>query len=81
MHQTGEDHALLALNVPNFLQTLLSWRKAKENTSCLVRRLKLWKDGDLEAHTREGRTIQCHLSKVSRSDNTNEEKLPGISPI
>ena len=49
--------------------------KAKENASCLVRRLELWKDGDLEALTSEGRAIQRRLPRVSRKDSTNEEKL------
>lgn len=37
--------------------------KPKEHIACLERRLKAWKEGDLESLVDEGRTIQLKLSK------------------
>ncbi len=37
--------------------------KTKEHISCLERRLKAWKDGDLESLVEEGRAIQHRLPK------------------
>ena len=49
--------------------------KSKEHTKCLERRLKTWRDGDLAALIREGRTIQQRLPKVRRANAANENRL------
>ena len=49
--------------------------KPKEHTKRLERRLKIWRDGDLAALIREGRTIQQRLPKVRRANAANENRL------
>ena len=43
--------------------------KSKELAACLERRLKTWKDGDLESLVEEGRAIQQRLSKTRTSQS------------
>ena len=43
--------------------------KTKDHILCLQRRLKTWKDGDLNELTNEGRTIQHRIPKASPSED------------
>ena len=49
--------------------------KSKEHIKYLEKRLKIWKDRDLAALIREGRTIQQRLPKVRRANAANENWL------
>ena len=48
--------------------------KAKEHTACLERRLRIWKEGNLNDLALEGRTIQGRLPKFNSS--TTKQNLP-----
>ena len=43
--------------------------KVKDHIVCLERRLKSWKDGDLNDLTAEGRAIQCRIPKSHPPEN------------
>lgn len=62
---TMEYVALMAAIVLPALVLQIPHRKSKvkEHIACLERRLKLWKEGDLDSHNKEGRTIQQRLPK------------------
>ena len=47
--------------------------KSKEHVQCLERRLKQWKEGDINGLVREGQTIQQRLSWRSNKNHKNEE--------
>jgi len=49
--------------------------KAKEHQECLAKRLKLWKDGEIEVLVREGRLIQRRLTSSRRADPLNKAKV------
>lgn len=68
-----ESVALMAATVFPILvlQTPHRKPKSKELSSCLDRRLKSWKDGDLSSLIKEGRTLQQRLPKVQ---TTHDEK-------
>ena len=50
--------------------------KAKDHQECLEKRLKLWKNGEIECLLREGRMIQRRLQKSRRnSDLPNKARI------
>ena len=50
--------------------------KAKDHQECLEKRLKLWKNGEIECLLREGRMIQRRLQKSRRnSDPPNKARI------
>ena len=51
------------------LQKPSSKSKAKEHSTCLVRRLSTWQDGDLSDLLWEGRTIQQRIPKPNSKDS------------
>ena len=56
----------IALKAAMFLPQLLLQKphlgsKAKDHVTCLERRMRLWKQGDIDSLIREGRTLQHHL--------------------
>lgn len=68
-----ESVALMATTVLPILVLQIPHRrsKAKEHSTCLERRLKFWKDGDLTALVMEGRAIQQRLPKCSNPKQEN----------
>ena len=73
--------ALKAITVASIvlLQKPHRLSKAKEHTSCLDRRLKLWKDGDLAELIREGKTLQQRLPKLKKYQETDEHLAQSFS--
>ena len=49
--------------------------QTKDHIRCLERRLKAWKDGDLAALVKEGRTIQQRFPKTRPQNVENENRL------
>ena len=77
---SGSTLESIALTVTIILPVLLLQQphkrsKPKEHTKRLERRLKIWRDRDLAALIREGRTIQQRLPKVRRANAANENRL------
>ena len=65
----------IALKAATILPTLLLQKpqrasKAKEHTACLERRLRPWKEGDLNNLLLEGRAIQSRILKTSTPKST-----------
>ena len=48
--------------------------KTTEHGKCLLRRLELWKQGDISTPLAEGKVIQRHLSRSPQRHNTTEDK-------
>ena len=71
----------IALQAATILPILLLQKpsrksKTKDHILCLERRLKTWKDGDLNEITNEGRTIQHRIPKAFPSeDHTHLEQV------
>lgn len=49
--------------------------KAKEHQECLIKRLALWKDGDVDGLVREGRLIQRRLTSSKRTEPADKAKV------
>ena len=47
--------------------------KTTEHGKCLLRRLELWKQGDISTPLAEGKVIQRHLSRSPQRHNTTED--------
>ena len=54
---------ILVLQLPNRRS------KPKEHAACLERRMKAWKNGDLESLVNEGRTIQLRLPRLKNTQS------------
>ena len=62
---------LLAVGLQNPSQK----SKAKEHQECLEKRLKLWRNGEIDCQLREGRMIQRHIQKSCKKDPPNKAKI------
>ena len=49
--------------------------KAKDHKECLIKRLALWKDGEIDKLLREGRMIQTRIGKGKKSEPQNRAKI------
>ena len=49
--------------------------KAKEHQECLEKRLKLWRNGEIDCLVREGHMIQRHIQKSCKKDPPNKAKI------
>ena len=68
-----ESIALMATIVLPILVLQIPYRRSnvKDHIACLERRLKAWKDGDIEILVEEGRTLQLRLPKVNSQHSGN----------
>ena len=47
----------------------------QEHQECLEKRLTLWRDGEIESLSCEGRMIQRRLSKSNKNDPPNKARI------
>ena len=46
--------------------------KSRDHVSCLMRRLKIWSEGNIESLVTEGRTIQGHLRRGKKHQSQED---------
>ena len=49
--------------------------KSKDHQECLIKRLALWKEGEIESLLREGRSIQKRILKTKRAKSSDKAKI------